>query len=135
MSEVTTLGFSDEARNIIDAHQWQGTFTMNNGSVFSQLGDLFKFAIAVAIKKNGITPDSEFSPRTTWSVNTIDSDKAIYNIVRCVYLKDFGDQDITSVYRTAGRLADWGIKELLKQHYVFQEGTIKFDKLDLSKVK
>ena len=135
MSEVTTLGFSDEARKIIDVNQWQGPFTVQNAEVFLELGHLFKFAIAIAIKKNGITPDSEFSPKTTWSVNTIDEDRAIYNIVRCIYLKDFGEQDITNVYRTAGRLADWGIKELQRQNDVFSDGTINFDDLDLSKVE
>lgn len=100
-SEPTTIGLSESAKLKLQRLKEDGHF--------DEMADGYRFAIALALAHGGIT-DALSSRQTIYNVGTLDPDHSIHLAVSI--LREPSDEP---VYRTAERLAEWGVEELFRR--------------------
>jgi hypothetical protein len=101
-SEPTTIGLSDAAHAKLQQ--------LKEERYFAEMTDGYRFAIALALAHGTIAPVVTGGRGTIFNVGTLDPDRAIYAAVRA--LRESVDEP---VYRTAARLAEWGVEELYRR--------------------
>jgi len=114
-NEPRTVGLSHETKTKLDRLKSDGHFL--------EMMDAYKFAIGLALASSAIHPPLK-NTTTFVNVGSLDSDRALYDIVKL--LRDEADEP---VYKTAERLAEWGINELYAQT---ENGTIDFSAILLA---
>lgn len=111
-TEPTTIGLSEATHGKLKRLKEEGHF--------AEMADAYRFAIALALAY-GVTPNTVSGSRTIFNVGTLDPDKNLYAAVRALRL----DTD-EPVYRTAEKLAEWGVEEIFK---MAEGGEITYTKL------
>lgn len=97
--EPTTLGLSDDAHAKLKR--------LKENGYFAEMADAYRFAIGLALAY-GVSPEAiKGSRQTIFNVGTLDPDRLIYLAVETLR-----DPVAEPIYRTAERLAEWGILEL-----------------------
>lgn len=99
-SEVTTVGLSEHADDLLDQLKEQ--------DVFAEKLDGYRFAISFAIA-SGVVPLEIEKRKTLFNVGSLDPGQLIRSAIEALYDEDLRE---TTVYRFAERLADWGVREL-----------------------
>ena len=85
---------------------------------FADMADAYRFAIALALA-HGVTPgDITGARQTVFNIGTLDPDKSVYAAVSALR-----PDSSEPVYRTAEKLAEWGLEELSN---MAQDGEIPF---------
>jgi len=98
-SEPTTIGLSDSAHIKLKRLKEDG--------YFGDMIDAYRFAIALALSRGSISEKG--TRKTVFNVGTLDPDKSLYYAINA--LREDKDEP---VYRTAERLAEWGIEEMFR---------------------
>ncbi len=102
IEEPTTIGLSDKAHGQLKA--------LKEAGHFAEMADAYRFAIGLALA-HGITPPPiEGGRQTIFNVGTLDPDKSIY-----VAVGTLREPVAEPVYRSAERLAEWGVAELWRR--------------------
>lgn len=97
---------------------------------FKEMADGYRFGIGLALASGMTNPPELASGQTTFSVATIDPDQALKKSIETI----LGDNLQGSVYKTAERLADWGIQELYAEAEKGEINIVQiFDQLDAKK--
>ncbi len=109
-TEPTTIGLSDAAHGKLQE--------LKEAGHFGEMADAYRFAIALALAHGAIAPAIGAGRQTIYNVGTLDPDKTIY-----VAVSALRDAVSEPVYRTAERLAEWGVEEL---HRRSQSGHLSF---------
>lgn len=112
-SEPTTIGLSDTAHGKLKRLKEDGHFL--------EMTDAYRFAIALALSHGAIAPVIKGSRQTIFNIGTLDPENSLYAAVSA--LREETDEP---VYRTAERLAEWGVEELSR---LAQTGEISFGEL------
>lgn len=117
MDDVSTLGLSESS------HRHLSTF--KDVGLFNELVDGYRFAISLALA-TGAEADLPVvtNRRTIFNVGTLDPDRQLSKIVLSL-----GVADDESVYRTLERLAEWGIREMVRVRET--EGRLTLDRFFL----
>ena len=102
-SEVTTVGLSEHADDLLDQ--------MKEQEIFAEKLDGYRFAISFAVA-SGIVPSEIGKRKTLFNVGSLDSGQLIRSAIEALYEDELAT---ISVYRIAERLADWGVRELYEQ--------------------
>jgi hypothetical protein len=84
---------------------------------FSEMVDAYRFAIAMALAHGGQTADI-VDRQNLFNVGSLDSDRTLYSAIAVLRI-DYDEP----VYRTAERLATWGVTELQRRR---EAGTLSF---------
>ena len=102
-SEPTTVGLKSEAHEKLKELKESGEF--------GEMTDAYRFAIALALFK-GADPGGARSGTwtTVFNVGSLDPDGSLFTAVETLRNPDLDEP----VWRTAERLADWGIEELCR---------------------
>jgi hypothetical protein len=95
--EPTTVGLSETGHSNLQRLKEEG--------YFKEMLDAYRFAIALALSRGAMAEKD--SRKTIFNVGTLDPDNLIYSAVS--ELRTVEDEP---VYKTAERLAEWGIAEL-----------------------
>jgi hypothetical protein len=99
----TTVGLTETRHRMLQKLKEDG--------VFGEMVDGYRFAIALALAHGGIGDATGAGKRETmFNLGTLDPDQTLYVAISA--LRDTTDEP---VYRTAERLAEWGIEELHKR--------------------
>lgn len=98
MNEPTTISLTHKAKSILSEFKEQG--------IFEEMLDGFKLAVSYALLYDQ-TYNITNEPRETYVNTGTDTNKEIYNIVKALR-----SDDLEPVYKTAEKLAEWGIREL-----------------------
>lgn len=107
-SEPTMIGLSERVHALLTR--------MKEDGHFNEMADGYRLGIALALA-HGAQPSEVPAPRkTVFSVATIDPDQEIATSIRSLC-----QLDGASVYKTAERLAEWGVSELAAR---FETGSI-----------
>jgi hypothetical protein len=101
-SEPITIGLSHAAHGKLQRLKEDGHFT--------EMTDGYRFAIALAIAHGVSVPKLGGSRTTIFNVGSLDPDRSIHLAVSA--LREDSDEP---VYRTAERLAEWGVEELFRR--------------------
>jgi hypothetical protein len=104
MNEPTTISLTHKAKNMLSEFKEQG--------IFDEMLDGFKLAISYALLHGQAYTFTNESKETYVNAGT-DTNKEIYNIVKALRT-----DDSEPVYKTAERLAEWGIREL---YHIYKE--------------
>lgn len=108
VTEPTMIGLSERVHSLLTR--------MKEDGHFYEMADGYRLGIALALAY-GAQPGEVPAPRkTVFSVATIDPDQEIAASIRAL-----GRLEGASVYRTAERLAEWGVNELAAR---FETGPI-----------
>lgn len=102
-SEVTTVGLSEQADDLLDQLKEQ--------EIFAEKLDGYRFAISFAAA-SGVVPSEIGKRKTLFNVGSLDPGQLIRSAIEALYEDELAT---TSVYRIAERLADWGIREMYQQ--------------------
>jgi hypothetical protein len=102
-AEVTTVGLSEEADDLLDQ--------MKEQDIFAEKLDGYRFAISFAAA-SGVIPPEIAKRKTLFNVGSLDPGQLIRSAVEALYEDEV---NTTSPYRIAERLADWGVRELHEQ--------------------
>lgn len=113
-SDVTTVGLSEYADDLLDQMKEQG--------IFAEKLDGYRFAISFAAA-SGVVPSEIGKRKTLFNVGSLDPGQLIRSAIEALYENDLRT---ISVYRIAERLADWGVRELYEQA---SQGQINFAEL------
>lgn len=113
VDEPTTIGLSKRRHTALKALKEEGHF--------AEMADAYRFAIALALAHGGVTEPVTGSRTTVFNVGTLDPDGSIYAAVQA--LREDTDE---AVYRTAEKLAEWGVSELME---LASSGEISFGSL------
>jgi len=97
--EPTTIGLSDSAHIKLQRLKEDG--------YFGDMIDAYRFAIALALSRGEIAEKG--TRKTIFNVGTLDPDKSLYHAISA--LREDEDEP---VYRTAERLAEWGVEEMYR---------------------
>lgn len=112
-SEPTTVGLSDSAHVKLKRLKEEGHF--------ADMTDAYRFGIALALAY-GVTPGiASGSRQTIFNVGTLDPDKSLFAAVSALR-----PETNEPVYRTAEKLAEWGVEEISK---MAENGEISFSDL------
>jgi Arc/MetJ-type ribon-helix-helix transcriptional regulator len=98
--EPVTIGLGPEAHEELKQLKTSG--------LFREMADAYRFAIAYALAREadaGSLPD--VGGQTIFNIGTVDPDRAIFAAVSA-----FRGPIREPVYRTAERLAEWGVREI-----------------------
>jgi hypothetical protein len=107
-NEPTMIGLSERVHSLLTR--------MKEDGHFNEMADGYRLGIALALA-HGAQPGEVPAPRkTVFSVATIDPDQEIATSIRTLGLLEGA-----SVYKTAERLAEWGVNELAAR---FETGPI-----------
>lgn len=98
-SEPITIGLSSSTHGKLQRLKEDG--------VFAEMADGYRFAIALALAHGVAVPQLGANRNTIFNVGSLDPDKSIYHAVSALR----ADTD-EPVYRTAERLAEWGVEEM-----------------------
>ena len=99
-AEPTTIGLSEDAHKKL---KW-----LQEEEHFRELLDGYRFAIGLALAQ-GVVPPEVQKRKTIFNVGTIDPDQALRRSIEAL----MGDRvPEASIYKTAERLAEWGVNEL-----------------------
>ena len=101
-NEPTTIGLSDGAHSKLQQ--------LKEENYFAEMADGYRFAIALALAHGASAPAVTGGRGTIFNVGTLDPDRGIYAAVSA--LRETVDEP---VYRTAARLAEWGVEELYRR--------------------
>ena len=86
--------------------------------------DLYRLAVALGVKK-GIKPEPPpETPDSSFRVNELDPEKALYFAVKAANLQESGE----SIYRTVEFLGEQGVREFYKIYHL-NMGKLNWDKL------
>lgn len=118
-NDVTTVGLSETADDLLSQ--------LHENEVFADKLDGYRFAVAFAIA-SGIVPQELTKRKTLFNVGSLDPGQLIRSSIEMVYQDE---AQLTSPYRLAERLADWGVRELFE---LYSHGKLDFVKL-LSEVE
>lgn len=113
MNEPTTIGLSEKAHSKLQQLKEDGHF--------SDMADGYRFAIALALAHGQICKDAITGRTTIFNVGTLDPDNNIKMVISA--LREPTDEP---VYKTAEKLAEWGVEEL---HRLSKDRKIPFAKL------
>jgi hypothetical protein len=113
-SEVTTVGLSEEADDLLDQ--------LKELEIFAEKLDGYRFAISFAVA-SGVLPSEIGKRKTLFNVGSLDPGQLIRTSIEAVYPDEIAS---ASVYRVAERLADWGVREL---HALASNGQLDFVKI------
>lgn len=113
-SEVTTVGLSEHADDLLDQ--------MKEQEIFAEKLDGYRFAISFAIASS-IAPSEIGKRKTLFNVGSLDPGQLIRSAIEALYEDELMT---TPVYRIAERLADWGVREL---HEQASQGRLDFSTL------
>jgi hypothetical protein len=102
MAEPSQIGLTTGTHEKLKGLKEQGHF--------SEMGDAYRFAIALAIMEGADPPELVGSKQTTFSTSTLDGDESIKAAIECLFERAEGEP----IYRAAERLAEWGVNELAK---------------------
>lgn len=102
-SEVTTVGLSEQADDLLDQLKEQ--------EIFAEKLDGYRFAISFAAA-SGVVPSEIGKRKTLFNVGSLDPGQLIRSAIEALYEDELAT---TSVYRIAERLADWGVREMYQQ--------------------
>lgn len=102
-SEVTTVGLSEHADDLLDQ--------MKEQEIFAEKLDGYRFAISFAAA-SGVIPQEIGKRKTLFNVGSLDPGQLIRSAIEALYEDELAT---ISVYRLAERLADWGVRELHEQ--------------------
>lgn len=98
-SEPTMIGLSERVHALLTR--------MKEDGHFNEMADGYRLGIALALA-HGAQPGEVPAPRkTVFSVATIDPDQEIATSIKALC-----QLDGASIYKTAERLAEWGVSEL-----------------------
>jgi hypothetical protein len=100
--EPVTIGLSESGHQKLKRLKADGHF--------NEMVDGYRFAIALALAHGGVAPAVGSGKSTFVNVGTLDPDKSIY-----VAVATLRDAEEEPVYRTAERLAEWGVEELSRR--------------------
>ena len=101
-NEPTTVGLSDAAHAQLKS--------LKDREYFAEMADAYRFAIGLALA-HGVAPGPVAGSRQTiFNVGTLDPDRLIHLAVAT--LREPTDEP---VYRSAERLAEWGVVELSRR--------------------
>lgn len=99
--EPVTIGLSNAAHGKLQR--------LKDDGHFDELMDGYRFAIGLALAHVADAPPLA-NRNTIFNVGSLDPDRSIYQVVAA--LRATQDEP---VYRTAERLAEWGIEEMYRQ--------------------
>lgn len=99
--EPVTIGLSNGAHGKLQR--------MKENAHFAELMDGYRLAIGLALAC-GADPAPVTNRNTMFNVGSLDPDRSIYHAVQA--LRQNKDE---AVYRTAERLAEWGVEEMYRQ--------------------
>lgn len=119
MREPTTIGLTNFTHKKLQRLKEEG--------YFAEMQDAYKFAIALALAYGQIAGQPKDSRQTIFNVGTLDPDKSLFDSVRA--LATVPDEP---VYKTAERLAEWGVEEIDKE---VRDGTTSIGELLLKAEK
>lgn len=113
--EPTTVGLSNDAHDKLKELKESGEF--------AEMTDAYRFAIALALFR-GADPGRgrQGSWTTVFNVGTLDSDGSLFTAVETLRSSELDEP----VWKTAERLADWGVEEL---HRMMKSGKLPVAKL------
>ncbi len=112
-AEPTTIGLTDGAHKKLQR--------LREDRHFAEMADAYRFAIALALAHGAIADDVRAGRQTIFNIGTLDPERELYQIIKALRIND--DEP---VYRTAERLAEWGVEELDR---LATKGTIRFGTL------
>jgi hypothetical protein len=107
-SEPTMIGLSERVHSLLTR--------MKEDGHFNEMADGYRLGIALALAHGAQPGDLPTPKKTVFSVATIDPDQELAASIRAL-----GQVDGASVYKTAERLAEWGVNELAAR---FETGPI-----------
>jgi len=99
--EPVTIGLSNGAHGKLQR--------MKEDGHFAELMDGYRLAIGLALAY-GVEPAIVTNRNTMFNIGSLDPDRSIYHAVQA--LRQNKDE---AVYRTAERLAEWGVEEMYRQ--------------------
>ena len=111
-SDTVTVGLTQEGHSKLQS--------LKEAGVFSEMLDGYRFAIALAIRRGLIAPDS-IKTSTIFNVGSLDRDGLIRDMV-CTLFSDAG----TRPYIYTERLTEAGVNELTA---LYQSGQLRFSDL------
>jgi len=100
-SDKDTLGMTEDGRRLLERLKEDG--------IFKELVDGYRFAVALAIKRELEPALGEISTTTTWNVGSFDGDQVLKDLIS-VLRPASGN----TPYRYIERLADAGLTELAR---------------------
>ena len=109
-SEPTTIGLSDSCQGKLKKLKEDG--------YLAEMADGYRFAIALALAHGAIAEPSGGKRQTIFNVGTLDPEGTIYLAVKALR-----EEVSEPVWRTAERLAEWGVEELARRA---ESGTLSF---------
>jgi len=121
VKEPVTIGLTDVGQQRIQSLKHDPNNPGLSGPFLLET-EAFLFAMALALQMEKIA-DRTIKTKTKWRVDSVDPDGRVYELVR--ELRSEEDQE-ESVWRTAVRLADWGLEELERRA---SGGSIQFGKI------
>jgi len=116
-SDKDTLGITENGRRLLQRLKDEGAF--------SELVDGYRFAVALALKRELEPSATEISTTTAWNIGTFDGDQVLRDLVTVLR-----PDSANTPYRYIERLADAGLTELAK---IESTGQMRYaDLFDLS---
>jgi Arc/MetJ-type ribon-helix-helix transcriptional regulator len=100
LAEPTTVGLSEGAHSKLQKLKESGHF--------SEMVEAYRFAIAFALSRGEIS--GRIKTKTIFNVGTLDPEQELY-----VAIGALRESEEEPVYRTAERLAEWGVEELYRR--------------------
>ncbi len=97
---TTTIGLSKSAHDKLKQLVEDG--------YFGQLIDCYRFAIGLGLS-HGMKSDVINSRVTIFNIGTLDPDKSIFFAIKTLY-----ESNEDFIYKTAERLAEWGVEEMYR---------------------
>ncbi len=101
-AEPITIGLSHSAHGKLQR--------LKEDRYFAEMADGYRFAIALALAHGISAPKISGNRITIFNVGSLDPDRSIYFAVSALR-----DEEDEPVYRTAERLAEWGVEELFRR--------------------
>lgn len=99
--EPVTIGLSNSAHGKLQR--------LKENAHFAELMDGYRLAIGLALAY-GVDPSPLANRNTIFNVGSLDPDRSIYHAVQALR-----SRQTEPVYRTAERLAEWGVEEMYRQ--------------------
>lgn len=106
--EPRTVGLSSEAHQLLKGLK-RDKDDPGSHAPFAEMADAYRFAISLALAHGAIAPKGTATTQTFLNVGSLDPDGTVKIAIEALRREEDAEEP---VYRTAERLAEWGVREL-----------------------